>query len=135
MDQLMVLRVAALLPERFSWLQREIFKSHEDMTVVKLQEALKPHVKAGVLADSQAYKHKAVGAGATDSGNTRKESKALAAVTRQNREMAKEIEQLKNARPERPSGGKSLGSKGKRNSSGSKCGKGGKGNSNFTVQR
>ena len=132
-DQLMVLRVAALLPERFSWLQREIFKSHEDMTVVKLQEALKPHVKAGVLADSQAYKHKAVGAGATDSGNTRKESKALAAVTRQNREMAKEIEQLKNARPERPSGGKGKGSKGKRNNSGGKGGKGGKGNSNFTV--
>ena len=60
----MVLRVAALLPERFSWLhdQREIFKSHEDMTVEKLQEALKPHVKAGVLADSQSYKHKAIGA-------------------------------------------------------------------------
>ena len=98
--------------------------------MVKLQEALKPHVKAGVLAGSQAYKHKAVGAGATDSGNTRKESKALVVVTRQNREMAKEIDQLKNARPERPSGGKGKGSKGKRNSSGSK---GGKGNSNFTV--
>ena len=53
--------VAALLPEKFSWLQRKIFKSHEDMTVVKLQGALKPHVKAGVLVDPQAYKHKAVG--------------------------------------------------------------------------
>jgi hypothetical protein len=26
-DQLMVLRVAALLPDRFSWLQREIFRT------------------------------------------------------------------------------------------------------------
>ena len=64
---------------------------------------------------------------------TRKESKALAAVTRQNRKMAREIEQLKNARPEKPSGGKGKGSKGKRNSSGGKGCKGGKGNSNFTV--
>jgi hypothetical protein len=47
--------------------------------------------------------------------------------------MAKEIEQLKNARLERPSGGKGKGSKGKRNSSGSKGGKGDKRNSNFTV--
>ena len=138
-DQLMVLRVAFLLPERFSWLQREIFKS-EHMTVEKLMEALKPHVKAGVLADSQSYKHKAVGAAgvSSDGGNaTKRESKALAAVTRQNRELSKEIAQLKQAQPERPTSSKgkgSKGSKGKRSGYG-KGGKGGKNNSStFTVQ-
>ena len=55
-DQLMVLRIAALLPAEFSWLQREIFKS-DQMTMDHLQEALKPHVKASVLAVDQAYKH------------------------------------------------------------------------------
>ena len=132
-DQLMVLRVAFLLPERFSWLQREIFKS-EHMTVEKLMEALKPHVMAGVLADSQSYKHKAVGAAGvtSDSNTTKKDSKALAAVTRQNRELSKEIAQLKQAQPERPTNSKGKGSKGKRGSYG-KGGKGGKNNSSTLI--
>ena len=62
-DQLMVLRVASLLPASFSWLEREIFSS-KNMTVDLLMEALQPHVKAGVLAVSQHYKEKAVGAAA-----------------------------------------------------------------------
>ena len=103
--------------------------------MAKSQDVLKPHMKAGVQADSQSYKHKAVGAaGVADSGNTiRKEFKALAVVTLQNREMAKEIEKLKNARPEKPSDGERKGSKGKRSNTGGKGGKGGKGNSNFIV--
>ena len=62
-DQLMVLTIAALLPPEFSWLQREIFKS-DQMTMDHLQEALKPHVKASVLAVDvdQAYKQRTVGA-------------------------------------------------------------------------
>ena len=106
-DQLMVLRIAALLPPEFSWLQREIFKS-DQMTMDHLQEALKPHVRAGVLAVDQSHKHRAVGAGAAD---TKKEAKAMAAITRQNRELTKENDLLKQARPERPKG-KGKGSKG-----------------------
>ena len=77
-DQLMVLRIAALLPPEFSWLQREIFKT-DQMTMDQLQEALKPHVKAGVLAVDQSSKNRAVGAGAAD---TKKDAKAMAAITR-----------------------------------------------------
>ena len=108
-DQLMVLRVAALLPPEFSWLQREIFKS-DQMTMDHLQEALKPHVKASVLAVDQAYKQRAVGAASVAD---KKEAKSLAAITRQNRELTKENALLKQASPEKPTGGKGKGGKGK----------------------
>ena len=78
------------------------------MTMDHLQEALKPHVKAGVLAVDQSSKNRAVGAGAAD---TKKDAKAMAAITRQNRELTKENTLLKQARPERPKG-KGKGSKG-----------------------
>ena len=115
----MVLRIAALLPPEFSWLQREIFKS-DQMTMDHLQEALKPHVKASVLAVDQAYKQRAVGAASVAE---KKDAKALAAITRQNRELTKENALLKQASPERPTGGKGKGGKGK----GGKGGKGKKG--------
>ena len=104
MDQLMVLRVVALLPDRFSWLQREIFRT-ENMTVEKLLQALKPHVRSLALSASQSHKEKAVGAGAESkvvSQLIKKEAKALAAIQKQNKEMAREIEKLKQAKPARP---------------------------------
>ena len=105
-DQLIVLRVAALLPDRFSWLQREIFRT-DNMTVDMLLDALKPHVRAGVLASSQAHKESAVGAGAGEDSShklRKKDSKALAAIQQQNKDLAREIERLKAAKPLRPDG-------------------------------
>ena len=63
-DQLILMRVAFLLPDTFSWLQRSIFED-DNMTVDKLMTALKPHVKVGVLSETRSEQRRAVGAAAT----------------------------------------------------------------------